>query len=295
MIKLLLPTLVLSRYVFRDFYWTTKKLCKFYLYKGVWESLKDIWNLLKLQIDSNNYKYQKKQLALKKGDSIFFNNVSYKYPSADKYIFENLNLEIKIGHSLGIIGKTGDGKSTILDLLMGLIEPNQGNLIIGGKDLSSKKNLIYWRNSIAHVPQDIYLADTSLAENIALMPEEKDIDFERVQHAAKIACIDKFILSTKNGYRTIVGERAFIKWRTKQRIGIARAIYKSAKILIFDEATSSLDNKTEEAVINSIRESNKNHTLIMVAHNLKTLANCERIIKLKGGKLEKDGTPKEIL
>ena len=86
--------------------------------KGVWESLKDIWNLLKLQIDSNNYKYQKKQLALKRGDSIFFNNVSYKYPSADKYIFENLNLEIKIGHSLGIIGKTGDGKSTILDLLM---------------------------------------------------------------------------------------------------------------------------------------------------------------------------------
>ena len=264
--------------------------------KGVWESLKDIWELLKLPIDPSNFKVQNRQLSFKKGDSIIFKNVTYKYPSANKYIFKNFNLEIKIGSSLGIVGKTGEGKSTFLDLLMGLIEPNSGKLIISGKNLSSKKNLLFWRNSIAHVPQDIYLADITLAENIALCLDKKNIDFERLKYAAKIACINDFIMSTEKGYQTIVGERGILlSGGQKQRIGIARAIYKSAKVLILDEATSSLDNKTELAVINSIRESNKNLTLIMVAHNLRTLNNCERIIRLKGGQLADDGNADKIL
>ena len=264
--------------------------------KGVWGSIKDVWNLLKLPDKFKNKVNIKNDFILKKNDLIAFNKVSYKYPNSKKYIFENLSLEIKIGSSLGIIGKTGEGKSTFLDLLMGLIEPEKGEIIIGKRNLNSRNNLISWRDQIAHVPQDIYLADLSLAENIALCFEVKNIDLEKVKFAAKIACIDDFITSTSNGYNTIVGERGILlSGGQKQRIGIARAIYKSAKILILDEATSSLDNQTESKVINSIRQSDEKLTLIMVAHNLKTLVNCERVIKINNGKLNLDGSPKDIL
>lgn len=264
--------------------------------KGVWISIKNVYELLKLPLINNFDIGIKKKLKINKNEKIIFNKVSYKYPNTNKYIFKDLNIEIKIGTSVGIIGKTGAGKSTFIDIIMGLIEPSSGKITIGGETLLSKNNLISWRDNIAHVPQDIYLADISIAQNIALSLDEKNIDYKKLKFSTKIACIDEFIESTEKGYKTIVGERGILlSGGQKQRIGIARAIYKSAKILILDEATSSLDNKTEIKVINSIRKAKIDLTLIMIAHNLKTLENCDRIIQLKSGRFNLDGSPNEIL
>ena len=263
--------------------------------KSVWVSLEDVYKLLKLPLSLKLKKQYKKQLNINNQEEIIFKDVSFKYQSCSKFIFKELNLKIKLGTSLGIIGETGEGKSTFIDILIGLLKPISGEIFIAGKTLKSSKNLYYWRNCVSHVPQDIYLADISLAQNISLCLDEKNIDFNRLRHAAKVACIDSFIESTKNGYQTVVGERGILlSGGQKQRIGIARAIYKSAKVLILDEATSSLDKTTEIKVINSIREANMNMTLIMIAHNIKTLEKCDRIIKFKNGKLNFDGLYKEV-
>lgn len=264
--------------------------------KSVWASVEIVVGLLNLPINESKNINIKENLIIKRNDSIKIQEVSYCYPNSDRNVISDLTLDIKIGTSLGIIGRTGEGKSTLLDLLMGLIIPTKGEIKIGKNNLNNHRNLLLWRNSIAHVPQDIYLSDTSIAQNIALSLEDKLIDYERLKFAAKSAFIHEFIVSTKNGYKTLVGERGILlSGGQKQRIGIARAIYKSAKVLIFDEATSSLDKKTEQDVINSIKNYNQNLTLIMVAHNLKTLESCDRIIRIKNGKLEEDGSPNEIL
>lgn len=262
--------------------------------KSVWGSIEDVYNLLQLPL--NNKVNNNKQLKINNKEEIVLKDISFKYPSSKEFIFKKLNLKIRLGTTLGIIGKTGEGKSTFIDILMGLLEPNSGEIFIGKNNLKIPENLHYWRNCISHVPQDIYLADISIAKNIALCLDEKKIDLMRLKSAAKIACIDSFIESTKNGYKTLVGERGILlSGGQKQRIGIARAIYKSSRVLILDEATSSLDKSTEIKVINAIREANMNFTLIMIAHNTKTLEKCDRIIKFKNGNLSFDGLYEEIV
>ena len=228
------------------------------------------------------------QKKYKLKERIQFNNISFSYSGRDDYIFKDINFTIKKGQKIGIIGETGGGKSTLINLLMGLLEPTSGEIII------DKKNLVFedyqfmraWRSSICHVPQNIFLADISIAENIAFGLNINKIEMDRVISAAKKAKINDFIESLPMGYKTYVGERGIrLSGGQKQRLGIARALYQQSSIIILDEATSALDNKTEEKVINSIYEITPDVTLVMIAHRLSTLNICDVIYKVESSKL----------
>tara|TARA_Y100001968_G_C19411354_1_gene746475 strand:- start:420 stop:2114 length:1695 start_codon:yes stop_codon:yes gene_type:complete len=231
--------------------------------------------------------------------SIKFSSISYKYNNNTKYILKDLNLEIKKGERIGLIGKTGCGKSTLIDLLMGLLEPTDGKILIDNKELCCTNNsldLLRWRRLISHVPQSIYLSDKTIAENIAFGVEQDCIDFERVELAANLARISEFIEQSKDGYASYVGERGVsLSGGQKQRIGIARALYKEAEILVFDEATSALDNSTEKEMMNSIYKLGSNLTIIMIAHRLSTISKCDRVLLLENGKIKKHGPPIDVL
>ena len=200
-------------------------------------------------------------------------------------------MTIKKGEKVGIVGETGCGKSTFLDIVMGLLEPTKGKIYVDDICITgeSENNLTKsWRNLIAHVPQDIYLSDTTVINNIAFGIENNQINFDKVRLSARKAKIANFIESKPQGFTSIVGERGIsLSGGQIQRIGIARALYKDAEILIMDEATSALDNKTEEKIISEISSLSENLTILMVAHRLTTLNNCDRIITFKDGRITK--------
>jgi ATP-binding cassette subfamily B protein len=216
-------------------------------------------------------------------NNIRLDGISHQYADRSSWVIADVNLEIIKGSKVGVIGSTGSGKSTLLDILMGLLEPTKGSLRIDDQ-LVNISNCESWQSHLAHVPQSIFLADVSVAENIALgLPMEK-IDLGLVKEVASKAHISEVIESWPNQYMTKVGERGVqLSGGQRQRIGIARALYKQADVIIFDEATSALDSETELAVMNSIESSNKKITFIMVAHRLNTLKNCDWIIRLEGG------------
>jgi ATP-binding cassette subfamily B protein len=216
---------------------------------------------------------------------IEFNSLSFRYSDQNPWIFQDLSFTITKGESIGVVGETGCGKSTLLDLLMGLLHPTKGNLLIDEHvidDLTRRA----WQKHIAHVPQAIYLADTSIAENIAFGEPKNLIDLSRVRAAALKAQIHDTIEKLPQGYQTLVGERGVrLSGGQRQRIGIARALYKEADVIIFDEATSALDNETEESLMQTIESLQGNITILMIAHRLSTLRKCDRILRL-----QKDGT-----
>ncbi len=236
---------------------------------------------------------------LKFKNSIKFDRVSFSYNKKKDMVIKDLSLEIYKGQRLGIIGKTGSGKSTFSDLLMGLIKPTLGNIYVDGKDIYDKNfttRINKWKFSIAHVPQNIYLADCSIAENIAFGIKKDLISYKRIKEAAKQAQLKEFIESTNDGYNTIIGEQGVkLSGGQRQRIGIARALYKKADILVFDEATSALDNDTEIKLIETINKLSNDLTIIAIAHRYSTLSNFDRILKIEDGSIVSDGSPKEIL
>ena len=216
---------------------------------------------------------------------ILMQGVHFRYGRDQQDVLRGLDLKICIGERIGLIGSTGSGKSTTVDILMGLLVPTSGKLLVDGVDLHDPhhpERLVSWRASIAHVPQNIYLADSSISENIAFGVPRHLIDFERVKRAASQAQIASYIESTPDGYESFVGERGIrLSGGQRQRIGIARALYKHARVLVFDEATSSLDNLTEEALMAAIEELSKELTIVMIAHRLTTVEKCDRIISLE--------------
>jgi ATP-binding cassette, subfamily B, bacterial PglK len=220
------------------------------------------------------------------GEAISVSDVSFQYGKNEPLVLDGIDLVIPKGSRVGIIGSTGGGKSTLLDLLMGLLSPTGGSISIDGVQLDSGINLSSWQRSIAHVPQNIYLADCSVGENIAFGVPPNKIDFDRVRKAAKRAEIASFIENGSEGYDAVVGERGVrLSGGQRQRIGIARALYKNASVIIFDEATSALDNQTEQTVMQTIEGLSREITMFIVAHRLTTLKSCDSIIKLDGGKV----------
>lgn len=216
-------------------------------------------------------------------NSIKLKNVEYSY-RPNQQILKGINLEINRGDCIGIIGKTGSGKSTFLDILMGLIFIKEGSFLVDGKQINTNSKKVAWRKSISHVPQNIFLSDSSIAENIAFGLEPSLIDYEKVINSAKAANLSTFINSKPDKFETIIGERGIqLSGGQRQRIGIARALYKGGDILILDEATSSLDTKTEISIMNSISSLASKKTIIIVAHRLSTLRKCDKIYELDNG------------
>ena len=232
-------------------------------------------------------------------EKIRFRDVSFRYAPEAPPVLSSFSLDIAAGERVGFIGSTGSGKSTSVDLLMGLLSPSSGVIEIDGEDLydsSHPERLAAWRAAIAHVPQSIYLADSSIAENIAFGIPSDQIDHARVRLAAQQAQIASFVEASPDGYCSFVGERGIrLSGGQRQRLGIARALYKQAQILILDEATSALDNDTEQAVMDAINQLDRNLTVVMIAHRLSTVAKCDRVIRLDHGRVVADGPPSEVL
>jgi ABC-type multidrug transport system fused ATPase/permease subunit len=217
--------------------------------------------------------------------NIRFQDVTFRYASEQKDVLKNLDLVIHRGERIGLVGTTGSGKTTMVDIMMGLLYPTEGRVLIDGEDLhdpAHPERIAAWRATIAHVPQSIYLADSTIAENIAFGIPIQNIDMKLVEQAAKQAQLSEFIQSTSGGYQSSVGECGIrLSGGQKQRIGIARALYKKAQVLVFDEATSALDMSTETAVMDSLYDLSNDLTFIIVAHRVDTLKKCNRIIELK--------------
>lgn len=224
-------------------------------------------------------------------DLVCFDNVRFHYGVHGPWVVNGINLNIKKGTRVGFIGSTGSGKSTVLDLFMSLLAPSEGRILVDGQQPIDSGFQRAWQRTIAHVPQSIYLADTTIAENIAFGVPVEQIDLDRVRQAACQAQIAEFIESSPKGYDTFVGERGIrLSGGQRQRIGIARALYKEATVLVFDEATSALDSITEEAVMSAIENLNRNLTILIIAHRITTLKHCDTIVQLEHGKIVAQGS-----
>jgi ABC-type multidrug transport system fused ATPase/permease subunit len=221
-------------------------------------------------------------------------NLSFRYPDATPWVLKDINLKIKKGCRVGFIGATGSGKSTLMDVIMALLSPTSGFFKIDGRVINHD-NCGQWQRSIAHVPQSIYLADSTIAENIAFGVPSPEIDMDQVKQAAKRANIASTIETWDLGYGTHVGERGIqLSGGQRQRIAIARALYKKANVIIFDEATSALDNETEKNVIDAIDSLDRELTILIVAHRLSTLSGCNKVIELSNGAIKRVANYSEI-
>lgn len=255
-------------------------------------SLHDTLELLEQPLP--NYVNEASSIELPFRKQIELGDISFRYSQNTPWVLRNINLTIAKGSRIGFIGATGSGKSTLLDIVMGLLHPTEGQLKIDGQPLNLD-NHHAWQSHIAHVPQTIFLADSTIEENIAFGISKENIDHERVRLAAHKAQIGETIESWPTKYETIIGERGIrLSGGQRQRIGIARALYKRADVIIFDEATSALDNETEQDVMKSIENLSENLTILIIAHRLTTLKGCTQIVELNEGNINRIGNYKEI-
>ena len=246
--------------------------------KGSTMSLIDVLDLLDQPLPDNTNKTHASPIAFQQ--NINLNNISFRYSPDAPWVIKNINLKLKKGTCIGIVGATGSGKSTLIDILMGLLPPTEGKIVVDRQAITLK-NVSAWQSHIAHVPQNIYLSDSSIEENIAFGLPKDEINFNRVKQAAHRAQISDLIESWPKQYKTFVGENGIrLSGGQRQRIGIARALYKQADVIIFDEATSALDNKTELVVMEALESLGSEITILIIAHRLTTIKNCDQIIEI---------------
>ena len=277
------------------------------IYASITESLSNttpLQNILNILNKREIIYISKSKSYVEKTTNVFrekflLENIKFKYPNSSKYSINGINLAIKKGENLGIIGKTGSGKSTLIDIIIGLLPPDKGNIYIDNKSLyENNENLLNWRKQISYVPQEIFLKDSTILSNIALTKDNNQIDFQKINKCIEIVQMKNFINNLPKGINTIVGERgAQLSGGQRQRISIARSLYQGKNVLVLDEGTSALDEKTEEKLINAINDDNffRDITLIIVAHRLKTLSFCDRVICVDNGKIIKEGDPLNVI
>jgi len=261
---------------------------------GSRESLIDVLDLLKQEMPEHIVKVGEHE-PLNFHTSIKLKNISFQYKNHHKLVLDSIDIEIKKGTKIGLVGETGAGKSTFLDILMGLLIPTNGSITIDNEEVNPN-NVQRLHALVSHVPQNIFLADATIAENIAFGLEEDKIDYNLVQKVADQSLISKFLDERQDGLNLIVGERGIkLSGGQRQRIGIARALYKKAGLVIFDEATSSLDEQTENEVMNTIYNLSDDLTMILVAHRISTLKECDQIYEIKDGRITNIGDYKDLL
>jgi ATP-binding cassette, subfamily B, bacterial PglK len=249
--------------------------------KRLWEDLQTLSSPTKvvgsetLKIHSNTHTFKLLELQ----------NISFLYPDTEEVILRNISLEIKKGDSIGIIGVSGAGKTTLIDMLMGLVEPTEGDIFLDNDPLSGK-TLQLWRDQVAYLPQQIFLMDDSLKNNIALGIPNDSINLKKVKMAIKQAQLTSLLEKLPQGVETMLGERGVrLSGGQRQRVALARAFYHDRDVLIFDEATSSLDDETEKEIVSEIQQLKGKKTIIVIAHRMSTLQHCDRIISLEKGKI----------
>ncbi|MDD4892867.1 MAG: ABC transporter ATP-binding protein [Candidatus Rickettsiella isopodorum] len=246
-----------------------------------------------------------KNLQLAKGDAINkskfhlhntleLSKVSYHYPGSTDRVLKDLSCTIKKGESVGFVGPSGAGKTTVIDLVLGLLKPTMGTIKVDGKDIS--ENLVGWQKNIGYIPQFIYLSDNRIRNNIAFGLDEEEIDEKCLLNAIQMARLDEFINKLPQGIDTVVGERGVrLSGGERQRIGIARALYNNPEVLIMDEATSSLDGETEEKIMNAVEQLIGERTVIIISHRLTTIMNCDRFFIIKNGTIIEADSYNELL
>lgn len=233
--------------------------------------------------------YRKKQnvekLPVKK--EIRLEDITYKYPNTETWIFDHADMEIPIGASVGIVGVTGAGKTTIVDILLGLLQMESGRILADGVDVG--ENYAGWLKNIGYIPQTIFMIDDSIRKNVAFGVPEEEIDDKKVWRALEEAALDDFVKSLPDGMETGIGERGIrISGGQRQRISIARALYEDPEVLVLDEATSALDNETEAAIMDSINRLHGRKTLVIIAHRLQTIEKCDMVYRVQAGKISRE-------
>lgn len=216
-------------------------------------------------------------------------NISYKYPNTDKWILKDANVTIPVGSAVGIVGETGSGKSTFVDVLLGLLVLQEGAIEVDGQNIFEGDNYRKWLKNVGYIPQTVFMIDDTIRKNVAFGVPEDEIDEERVWEVLREAQLDEFVKSLPEGLETGVGERGIrLSGGQKQRISIARALYEDPKVLVLDEATSALDNDTEKAIMDSINHLHGKKTLIIIAHRLQTIEKCDAVYRIEGAKAKRE-------
>jgi len=235
---------------------------------------------------------KKQKLELKK--SIVIKNLHYQYPKSTEQALNGVNLEILYGNSVALVGSSGSGKTTLADSLLGLLVPQKGAILVDGVSIS--ESISGWQQNIGYIPQFIYLSDDTLKRNIAFgLPDDK-IDNEKILKAVELAQLSDLIEHLPQGIETVIGERGTrLSGGQRQRVGIARALYHEPQVLVMDEATSALDNITEHQIIGAIEALKGERTVIMIAHRLTTVMNCNVLFFMENGKIVDKGTYQELL
>ncbi|MBR5419973.1 MAG: ABC transporter ATP-binding protein [Lachnospiraceae bacterium] len=221
---------------------------------------------------------------IKPEKEILLSGISYHYPNSEKQIFDKAELKVPVGASVGVIGTSGAGKTTIVDILLGLLKPQEGVVTVDGKEVDPSS--AEWLSGVGYIAQNIFMLDASIAENVAFGIDKEDYNEERVWQVLKEAQLEDFVRGLPDGLDTAIGDRGVrISGGQRQRIGIARALYHDPAVLVFDEATSALDNDTEAAIMEAVGALKGKKTMIIIAHRLKTIENCDIIYKVEEGKI----------
>ena len=256
-------------------------------FMGVSDNLQEEIRDESINYDENAYKQKAKVDKLEIKEKIELKDIVYKYPNTEVLIFDHADMEIPVGKSVGIVGTSGAGKTTVVDILLGLLRLQSGKILADGVEV--REHYQSWLKNIGYIPQSIFMIDSTIRKNVAFGYADEDIDDEKVWRALKEAQLDEFVRGLPEGLDTSIGERGIrISGGQRQRIGIARALFEDPEVLVLDEATSALDNETEAAIMDSINRLHGKKTLIIIAHRLQTIEKCDMVYRVENGKVARE-------